>query len=137
MIIFANDENTKFCQITLRIKRFIHKRKVIPFYSAKRAVTGFSFIFIFIYLNRATQQVTTQQSKYIQSLRSQELLEKYGHQLASPSSHRSIVFAGWRQCARYLSPLEKSSPLSISVSVQFLYAEECHRSLLLLLHHPH
>ena len=62
MIIFANDENTKFCQITLRIKRFIHKRKVVPFYSAKRAVTGFSFIFI--YLNRATQQVTTQQSKY-------------------------------------------------------------------------
>jgi len=55
MIIFANDENTKFCQITLRIKRFIHKRKVVPFYSAKRAVTGFSFIFIFIYLNRATQ----------------------------------------------------------------------------------
>jgi len=135
MIIFANDENTKFCQITLRIKRFIHKRKVVPFYSAKRAVTGFSFIFI--YLNRATQQVTTQQSKYIQSLRSQELLEKYGHQLASPSSHRSIVFAGWRQCARYLSPLEKSSPLSISVSVQFLYAEECHRSLLLLLLLPH
>jgi len=131
MIIFANDENTKFCQITLRIKRFIHKRKVVPFYSAKRAVTGFSFIFI--YLNRATQQVTTQQSNYIQSLRSQELLEKYGHQLASPSSHRSIVFAGWRQCARYLSPLEKSSPMSISVSVQFLYAEEC--LLLLLLPH--
>ena len=32
MIIFINNKSTKFCQITLRIKRFIHKRKVIPFF---------------------------------------------------------------------------------------------------------
>jgi len=31
MIIFMNSKSTKFCQIILRIKRFIHKRKVIPF----------------------------------------------------------------------------------------------------------
>jgi len=28
MIIFINKKSTKFCQITLHIKRFIHKRKV-------------------------------------------------------------------------------------------------------------
>jgi len=32
MIIFVNDKSTKFCQITLHIKRFIHKRKVVPFF---------------------------------------------------------------------------------------------------------
>jgi len=32
MIIFINNNSTKFCQITLRIKRFLHKRKVIPFF---------------------------------------------------------------------------------------------------------
>jgi len=32
MIIFINSESAKFCQIKLRIKRFIHKRKVVPFF---------------------------------------------------------------------------------------------------------
>jgi len=34
MIIFINNKSgpTKFCQITLRIKRFVHKRKVVPFF---------------------------------------------------------------------------------------------------------
>jgi len=35
MIIFINNSynmSTKFCQITLHIKRFIHERKVIPFF---------------------------------------------------------------------------------------------------------
>jgi len=32
MIIFTNNKSTKFCQITLCIKRFIHKRKVVPFF---------------------------------------------------------------------------------------------------------
>ena len=32
MTIFINNKSTKFRQITLRIKRFIHKRKVIPFF---------------------------------------------------------------------------------------------------------
>jgi len=31
MIIFINTKGTKFCQITLRTKRFIPKRKVVPF----------------------------------------------------------------------------------------------------------
>ena len=31
MIIFIDTKSTKFCQITLRIKRFIHKRKVVLF----------------------------------------------------------------------------------------------------------
>jgi len=29
MIIFINNNSIKFCQITLHIKRFIHKRKVV------------------------------------------------------------------------------------------------------------
>jgi len=32
MITFVNNESTKFCQITLHIKRFIQKRKVVPFF---------------------------------------------------------------------------------------------------------
>jgi len=33
MIILTKNKSTKFCQITLRIKRFIHKRKkVVPFF---------------------------------------------------------------------------------------------------------
>ena len=32
MIILINNKNTKFCQITLRAKRFIRKRKVVPFF---------------------------------------------------------------------------------------------------------
>ena len=32
MTILTNNKSTKFCQITLRIKRFIHKRKVVPFF---------------------------------------------------------------------------------------------------------
>jgi len=32
MTIFINNKSTKFCQITLRIKRFIDKRKVVPFF---------------------------------------------------------------------------------------------------------
>jgi len=35
MIIFINNNSTKFCQITLRIKRFIHKRKVVPIFCLK------------------------------------------------------------------------------------------------------
>jgi len=31
-MIFINNMSTKFCQITLHIKRFIHKRKVVPFF---------------------------------------------------------------------------------------------------------
>ena len=40
MIIIINSKSTKFCQITLRIKRFIHKRKVVPF-SLPRSVDLF------------------------------------------------------------------------------------------------
>jgi len=32
MIIFINNKSTKFCQITLHMKRFIHERKVVPFF---------------------------------------------------------------------------------------------------------
>ena len=32
MIIFINKNSTKFCQITLCIKTFIHRRKVVPFF---------------------------------------------------------------------------------------------------------
>jgi len=32
MVIFINNKSTKFCQITLRIKRFIHKRNMVPFF---------------------------------------------------------------------------------------------------------
>ena len=32
MITFINDKTINFCQITLRIKRFIHERKVVPFF---------------------------------------------------------------------------------------------------------
>ena len=32
MTIFTDNKSTKFCQITLCIKRFIHKRKVVPFF---------------------------------------------------------------------------------------------------------
>jgi len=31
MIIFINNKSAKNCQITLCIKKFIHKRKVVPF----------------------------------------------------------------------------------------------------------
>jgi len=31
MKIFISNKSTIFCQITLHIKRFIHKRKVVPF----------------------------------------------------------------------------------------------------------
>ena len=40
MIIIINSKSTKFCQITLHIKRFIHKRKVVPF-SLPRSVDLF------------------------------------------------------------------------------------------------
>jgi len=32
MIIFTNNKTTNFCPITLRIKRIIHKRQVVPFF---------------------------------------------------------------------------------------------------------
>jgi len=32
VITFANNKHTKFCQITLHIKRSIPKRKAVPFY---------------------------------------------------------------------------------------------------------
>jgi len=32
MIIFVNNKSTKFCQVTLHINKFIHKRKVVPFF---------------------------------------------------------------------------------------------------------
>ena len=32
MIIFIKNKSTKFCQTALRIKRFMHKRKVVPFF---------------------------------------------------------------------------------------------------------
>ena len=32
MLIFVSNKSTKFCQITLHIKRVIHKRKVVPFF---------------------------------------------------------------------------------------------------------
>jgi len=34
MIIFIKNKSTIFCRITLHIERFIHKRKVVPFYRA-------------------------------------------------------------------------------------------------------
>ena len=39
MIIFINNKSTNFCQIALRIKRFIHNRKV--FFSASRCAYSF------------------------------------------------------------------------------------------------
>jgi len=35
MIIFINNNSTKFCQITLHIRRFIHKGKVVPFCASR------------------------------------------------------------------------------------------------------
>jgi len=32
MIIFINNKSIKFCQTTMYIKRFIHERKVVPFF---------------------------------------------------------------------------------------------------------
>jgi len=32
ILIFINSKSTKFSQITLRVKRFIHKIKVVPFF---------------------------------------------------------------------------------------------------------
>jgi len=32
MIVFVKNKSTRFCQITLRIKGFIHSRKVVPFF---------------------------------------------------------------------------------------------------------
>jgi len=32
MIIFTNNKITKFCQITLHTKRFIHNRKLVPLF---------------------------------------------------------------------------------------------------------
>jgi len=32
MIVFINNKIIKFCQIALHIKRFIHKRKMVPFF---------------------------------------------------------------------------------------------------------
>jgi len=31
-IIFNNNKSTKYCQITLRVKKFNHERKVVPFF---------------------------------------------------------------------------------------------------------
>jgi len=39
MMIFTNNKCTKFCQIALRTKRFIHKRKVVPFFLPHGAYT--------------------------------------------------------------------------------------------------
>jgi len=50
MIIFTNDKSAKFCLITLCVKRFIHKRKVVPFlFSApwwQKKRNQFSFVCI-------------------------------------------------------------------------------------------
>jgi len=42
MITFINNINTKFCLMTLRIKRFIHKRKVVLFFLPDGATLGHS-----------------------------------------------------------------------------------------------
>jgi len=42
MIIFINIKSNKFCQIALRIKRFIHERKVVSFFLPHRATLGHS-----------------------------------------------------------------------------------------------
>jgi len=46
MIIFINNKSTKFCHVTLRIKRFIHKRKVAPFFylAASKAFKTFRHV---------------------------------------------------------------------------------------------
>jgi len=43
MTIFINNKSTKFCQITLRVKRFIRKRKVVPFFLLHGVYTTHSF----------------------------------------------------------------------------------------------
>jgi len=40
MLIFINYKNANFCQITLHIKIFIHKRKVVPFFCLAVYVPG-------------------------------------------------------------------------------------------------
>jgi len=41
MTIFINNKSTKYCQITMCIiKRFIHKRKVVPFFLPQRVYTS-------------------------------------------------------------------------------------------------
>jgi len=40
MIIFINNKSTKFCQITLHMKTFIHKRKLVPFFCLTVMYTG-------------------------------------------------------------------------------------------------
>jgi len=38
MIMFIYNKSTKFYQITLRIKRFVHERKVVPFFTPRGVV---------------------------------------------------------------------------------------------------
>ena len=56
MIIFTNDKSAKFCLITLCVKRFIHKRKVVPFlFSApwwQKKGTNFLLCASFLILHR-------------------------------------------------------------------------------------
>jgi len=53
MIIFVNIKNAKFCQITLRIKRFIHKRKAVPFFLVHGVVVFvLESAFFAIYISR-------------------------------------------------------------------------------------
>ena len=44
MIIFTNNKSTKFCLIALHINRFIHKRKVVPFFCLKVYTTRTEYI---------------------------------------------------------------------------------------------
>jgi len=44
MIIFSNNKSTKFCLIALHINRFIHKRKVVPFFCLKVYATRTEYI---------------------------------------------------------------------------------------------
>jgi len=56
MTIFTNNKSTKFCQITLHIKRFIHKRKVVFFCLMQTVV----YLLTRLHLHRHIWTVSTQ-----------------------------------------------------------------------------
>jgi len=56
MVIFTDNNSAKFCQITLRIKKFIHKRKLVPFFCLTYADTKV-IITIYSHKNKNVQDI--------------------------------------------------------------------------------
>jgi len=90
MTIFINNKSIEFCQITLRIKRLVHKRKVVLFSASRCRLTWWSSDHKVqqLYVNR--HPPFSQLSLFVNCVQVTRLCPLSGHVMSTVAKQRAV-----------------------------------------------